>query len=29
MKLASQVPAIARGGAVEVRETYPAPTMMQ
>ena len=28
-KLASQVPAIARGGAVEVRETYPAPTMMQ
>jgi len=29
MNLASQVPAIARGGAVEVRETYPAPTMMQ
>lgn len=29
MKLARQVPAIARGGAVEVRETYPAPTMMQ
>lgn len=29
MNLASQVPAIARGGAVEVRETYPAPAMSQ
>jgi hypothetical protein len=27
LKLAGRAPAVARGGAVEVRETYPAPAM--